>query len=402
VLPRELAFAVTVRAYSRAGWAVGIAILVLTVPGLVLVMVSRGKADALVLPLAALCVMLAALVELARHPSTRMVVGYLLIGTLCFFVYVWSLLVADPTVQQDALLIVNRPGLALVLVGTATASPLAAMGGAIIGFVLAEAALVIASISVGLVPLTGSGPALTLANFCAGVAGLMLVQRAQRGHLPDVVGMQEETQRLREQRDRDRRTTALIHDTVLNDLVLVMNTPDQLDERTRSHLRQDLQTLSDADVADVSDRDHHLESGAEHFRSALIGIASHYQWRGLNVDVTVDLPPHTELRLVVSEAALSAVRGCLENVVRHSGVHSAEIVVSGSPERVTVMVVDGGVGFSPKAIPDDRLGLRTAVVQRVELVGGSVKVWSAPGRGTSVLISLPAVPSNTLAKVADA
>jgi hypothetical protein len=48
---------------------------------------------------------------------------------------------------------------------------------------------------------------------------------------------------------------------------------------------------------------------------------------------------------------------------------------------------DQGVGFDPGRIPPDRLGLRESVLGRMEDVGGSATVRSAPGRGTTVVLS---------------
>jgi len=53
------------------------------------------------------------------------------------------------------------------------------------------------------------------------------------------------------------------------------------------------------------------------------------------------------------------------------------------------MVIDQGVGFDVDAVPSDRLGLRASVVRRVEDAGGTVRIWSKPNSGTSVLITLP-------------
>ena len=54
-----------------------------------------------------------------------------------------------------------------------------------------------------------------------------------------------------------------------------------------------------------------------------------------------------------------------------------------------LLVVDEGRGFDPAAVPEDRLGLRASVQERLAVLGGSVAVWSRPGRGTSVKISIP-------------
>ena len=53
------------------------------------------------------------------------------------------------------------------------------------------------------------------------------------------------------------------------------------------------------------------------------------------------------------------------------------------------MVVDNGRGFEPQTVADDRLGLRSSVTDRIRAHGGSVRVWSTPGHGTSVLLSVP-------------
>jgi signal transduction histidine kinase len=52
--------------------------------------------------------------------------------------------------------------------------------------------------------------------------------------------------------------------------------------------------------------------------------------------------------------------------------------------------VDAGSGFEEAETGDDRLGLRQSVRRRIELVSGTVQVWSTPGRGTSVMIRVPA------------
>jgi signal transduction histidine kinase len=54
------------------------------------------------------------------------------------------------------------------------------------------------------------------------------------------------------------------------------------------------------------------------------------------------------------------------------------------------MVIDTGKGFSEEETGSDRLGLRQSVRRRIEAVGGTVQVWSTPGKGTSVMIRVPA------------
>jgi signal transduction histidine kinase len=53
------------------------------------------------------------------------------------------------------------------------------------------------------------------------------------------------------------------------------------------------------------------------------------------------------------------------------------------------MVVDDGRGFDEQATGADRMGLRNSVRERIGRVGGDVQVWSSPGSGTSVMMSVP-------------
>jgi signal transduction histidine kinase len=95
----------------------------------------------------------------------------------------------------------------------------------------------------------------------------------------------------------------------------------------------------------------------------------------------------------VADPAGSALRAALEqcvvNVARHAGVAEAWLAVAASATEVSVTVVDEGVGFDPDAVPHDRLGLSESVRGRIERCGGSVRVWSSPGSGTSVHLVVP-------------
>lgn len=116
---------------------------------------------------------------------------------------------------------------------------------------------------------------------------------------------------------------------------------------------------------------------------------SDLQRRGLNVEVSGTTNASLDVAAPAMGAALGAMRACLENVLQHSGTDSAELVLGHTDDAATMMVIDAGVGFSPQAVAPDRLGLRSSVVQRVESAGGSVRIWSKPGNGTSILIALP-------------
>jgi signal transduction histidine kinase len=65
------------------------------------------------------------------------------------------------------------------------------------------------------------------------------------------------------------------------------------------------------------------------------------------------------------------------------------VEIIADPGTITIMITDKGTGFDPSAVAGDRLGLRGSVVERMTAVGGRARIWSAPGEGTSVILSAP-------------
>ena len=74
---------------------------------------------------------------------------------------------------------------------------------------------------------------------------------------------------------------------------------------------------------------------------------------------------------------------------RHSGVRTVDVTIEQDEREVRVAVSDAGAGFDPRAVPVGRLGLAESVHGRLEAVGGSARVFSAPGAGTTVLMRVP-------------
>jgi two-component system NarL family sensor kinase len=84
------------------------------------------------------------------------------------------------------------------------------------------------------------------------------------------------------------------------------------------------------------------------------------------------LPPRVEVALyrVCQEA--------LTNVARHAGAGRASVRLVATPEAVRLVVEDDGRGFDPSRVDGDRQGL-VGMGERVEMLGGTLDVQSAPG-----------------------
>ena len=111
--------------------------------------------------------------------------------------------------------------------------------------------------------------------------------------------------------------------------------------------------------------------------------------RALVVDAAVDgIPEHEGLAPEVATVVYRVVQEALTNVVRHAGASSASVAVTVSSGRLRAVVEDDGVGFDATRPADSHLGLQ-GMEERAELVGGTVRVMSAPGSGTTVVLEVP-------------
>jgi signal transduction histidine kinase len=393
ILPRQLASEVITAAVARGGWGVAIVLVALDIPVVIEVLLQRGLASALPIPLAALVAMLVLLLVVGRSATARDRFIYIVGAVLCSGVFAVALLSADPSLNVDAIYMVNRPAVALILLSPVVMRPVIGLLWSSIGLVLSIGVLIVSCLVAGVPIASGWGPYTSWAVYAIAYLVLTLVRANQASAVPDLGRLEQETKRMALESQFEQRAAAVIHDTVLSDLTAVMNLTGQLDDRARDRFRADVATLknpswlrtpeTDVSAAGSTDaRDAKLRNGA-------VALSSEMQWRGLSVDVTGSNDDVVALSSAATSAVLDALRACLENVLAHSGERSAQLVVGGSESELTYMVIDHGVGFDPSAVPSTRLGLRTSVIGRIEAHGGSVRVWSQPGSGTSVLISMP-------------
>ena len=181
---------------------------------------------------------------------------------------------------------------------------------------------------------------------------------------------------------------AILHDTVLNHLGAIALAPD-------GPMDPQLARTVEADVAMLTGKEW-LAAEAAPVRSrpgatvqAFERMVDEHRDAGLDVTVTGDPAAFTRLDQPAMTAVLRAVSQCLANVHKHAGVDAAEVSVFDDGVACTVMVVDDGRGFDEAETSPDRMGLRGSVRERIGRVGGDVQVWSSPGSGTSVMMSVP-------------
>jgi PAS domain S-box-containing protein len=89
------------------------------------------------------------------------------------------------------------------------------------------------------------------------------------------------------------------------------------------------------------------------------------------------------------------IQELLANVVRHAKAKTVEVCIEQAGEMVQVTVRDDGVGFDPSGIYTSMREGKTGgfglfgIRERLEYLGGSMRIESAPGQGSSIVLALP-------------
>jgi PAS domain S-box-containing protein len=156
-------------------------------------------------------------------------------------------------------------------------------------------------------------------------------------------------------------------------------------------------SLSDArhGLQELSSAIHNLSHELHPAKLRLLGLEQTI--RALCRDVSSESGVHVRFHAdgVPSEVAEAAAlcifrvtQESLQNAVKHSAARLVDVLLTGTMSQLTLRVADDGTGFDPQPSPSSGIGLLT-MRERVELVGGLLKIETAPARGTTVEATVP-------------
>jgi len=104
----------------------------------------------------------------------------------------------------------------------------------------------------------------------------------------------------------------------------------------------------------------------------------------LNAEIGAERIPF-QVSICLYRVAVEALR----NVSRHSGATSAAISLTRSDDMIELQVSDSGKGFDVETFKNGGgLGL-ISIEERLRLLQGSCEIYSAPGRGTRLVVTVP-------------
>jgi signal transduction histidine kinase len=226
-------------------------------------------------------------------------------------------------------------------------------------------------------------------------AGARCFEAMERVRLHDEMRRLEAEARRAEEEER-RRLGRDLHDETGQSLVLLRlrlemmekDAPDTLrqplaearliTERTVGELRRTIAALSPAVVERLG------------LEAALRQLATRFRKQhsaGVSLRVS---PGISEVSPEVQEVVYRVAKEALHNVLKHSQASSVKVLLDLADKKIKLSVHDDGVGFSPETTKRESLSFGLAGMQeRATLLGGTLRLQSAPGKGAAVILELP-------------
>jgi signal transduction histidine kinase len=197
-----------------------------------------------------------------------------------------------------------------------------------------------------------------------------------------------------------RRIAQELHDETLQTLMVIANKADSLvlsgtdENQVKGNLwikQQVLQTMDDLRRLSMNLRPSILDN---------FGLVSGVRWlvnnsnsqNGCHLHIAVVGEEH-KMSSLSEVTAFRVVQEAISNIQRHAHARNGDITLEFEEDRLLLEIRDDGSGFQPPErlgtyVSESKLGM-IGMEQRVLSVGGEMQVDSAPGRGTTIWVSVP-------------
>jgi signal transduction histidine kinase len=87
----------------------------------------------------------------------------------------------------------------------------------------------------------------------------------------------------------------------------------------------------------------------------------------------------------------------LTNVLRHAQASRVRVILGRAARRLTMQIVDNGVGIAPDAVGNSRSFGLPGIRERLRTLDGTLEIRSAPGAGVAVSVAIPFEEAPSLA-----
>jgi signal transduction histidine kinase len=186
-----------------------------------------------------------------------------------------------------------------------------------------------------------------------------------------------------------------LHDDISQQVALLAFSVGQMDPVNVEETRRDADWRIQKIATDLRQLAHRLHPG----KLQLIGLAPALKTLALDVEKTsaIDVaffpeqvPP--SLPKDVALCLFRTVQEALQNIVKHSRANNVSIDLKSSLDGLELAITDDGVGFDVEGAWRQGLGLMS-MTERVEAIGGTMTIHSAPNNGTRLMVTVPLPPT---------
>jgi two-component system, NarL family, response regulator LiaR len=120
------------------------------------------------------------------------------------------------------------------------------------------------------------------------------------------------------------------------------------------------------------------------FTGALASLATGLEARA-GCQVRLSLADEPDIAPATKATLVRIVREALHNIAKHARATLVDLVLEVGPAEVMLLVADDGGGFDPSEAYPGHFGLQL-MREHAMVIGGTLEVVSAPGRGTQVRV----------------
>jgi PAS domain S-box-containing protein len=189
-----------------------------------------------------------------------------------------------------------------------------------------------------------------------------------------------------------------LHDHISQTLGVLTIRIDQLrdDDATPPAMAAALEELRQSTTEitnDIHSLSHRLHSSALDYLGLVPALQRLVKEFSTRHGITIDLAHSAIPAALPSDVALSLFRVTeegLTNIAKHSQAQSARVHVNGEPDGLHLTIEDAGTGFAMDTL-EGRSGLGfVSMRERLRALRGTVRVYSAPSRGTRIEVWVPA------------
>jgi signal transduction histidine kinase len=204
------------------------------------------------------------------------------------------------------------------------------------------------------------------------------------------------------QEEERRRLASELHDSVGQMLTSLLVRIKTLEKRTADNdLQQDLNAVLD-NVSETIEQVREISYRLRPVALETFGLAVALETMVTEMSADSGLTAHCDIDLIrnglpanVETALYRIAQEAVTNVIRHAQASWVEVRFWQDEERLYLTVEDNGRGFTPHqqtAQPGKQrhLGL-ISMNERAGIIGGSLAVYSDPGQGTTVKVTIPLI-----------